>query len=266
MSTFSAFLKKNLTGLLGSTSNFLNTLNNDGINDYVNINTNLDFGNTESDFTICCWTKRFDTAGTYESIISNYQASQPRFSLYLGDANQFNLYMEQDGSKTYHIANNTSITGAQEAIGTKLFTVFDKIGLNGNNAKIYANAVNLGVRVVASRNTLTSGAAITQTGFRLLIEGNTSYPLKRNLDELLIIKKSGGLTQSEVTELYNSGTGKDARLIPSIASSIYRYFKFNTLYDATGDAWVSGTAYVMEEITGNYYPLVNFTSPSTILF
>lgn len=257
--------QKNLQHRLGDSSTFINTLNNKGTGtEYVDIGT-IVLGDVADDFTFAFWTKRFGPNSTsYETVISNLQDSRPRLSLYMGTPS-FSLYAEEDSTKRYQGQTSTVIATSQDSTGKRLFTIYDKIGLGVTTSKIYINAVGNTAQVVAGRNTFTSGTAWTTTGWRLLVEGSVS-PLTRNLDEFVIIKKSGGLIQADVDALYNFGKGQDARLVSNIASSIYMYFKFNQLYNISGGLWTSGTAYVKEEINNAYYPLVNFASPSTILF
>lgn len=241
------------------------SLNNNGVNSYVDINQNIDLGSTNSDFTFGCALKIFNpSAPSYETIFSNYQASRPRMSLYIGAANGFNLYIEES-THTYHCANNTAITSAQQSIGSKLFLLFDHIGLSTTTAKIYINGVDMGVRTVASRDTLATAQPFTQTGFRFYVE-NTGTPLLRNMDFFYILKKSGGLSSLEQSNLYNSGFPVDPRTVSTLTSSVYRFWKFDNIYDVAGNSYTSGSAYVKEEITNTYNPLVNFTAPYTTIY
>lgn len=265
MNNYNSFLNRKLEQkVLGDASTFINTIKNTGINEYVDISP-INLGNTEDDFSFAFWTNAFAPNVAYETIISNIQDSRPRLSMYMGIPN-FSLYAEQDATLRYQGSATTPISGAQESVGKKLFTIYDKIGLNVTNAKVYINAVQSNVTVIGGRNTFTSGTAWNTVGWRLFIENNT-FSLKRYLDEFMILKKPGGLSLStDVVPLYNSGIGKDPRTIATLAPYIHKYFKFNQLYNVSGGIYTTGTAYIKEEIGNTYHALVGFAANTLTVF
>ena len=216
----------------------------DGVNDYVDLGNNLDFDGT-TPFSISTWVK-FDVLGNIEFLINKRDTtlSIRGYSLQKRNTNEieFQLVNHAQGGQ-YRIAVYTSTQVTNNTFYHCVVT-YDGSG-NSNGVKIYLDGVS--DTLVTRTNTLAN-KTISNSGN--LWFGNLAYqnlPLNGLLDEVGIWDRV--LTPSEVTELYNSGSGKQYTppvvSTPSIITDglVLNLDAGNTLsYPGTGTDWFDLTS------------------------
>ena len=215
----------------------------DGVNDYVNMGNVLDFDGS-TPFSISTWVK-FDVLGNIEFLINKRDttSSVRGYSLQKRNTNEIEFQVvnnAQAGQNRLALYTSTQLTN-----NTFYHCVVTYDGSrNPNGVKIYLDGVS--DTLVTRSNTLTD--TISNSGN--LWFGNLAYqnlPLNGLLDEVGIWDRV--LTPSEVTELYNSGSGKQytppAVSTPSIITDglVLNLDAGNTLsYPGSGTDWFDLTS------------------------
>lgn len=175
----------------------------DGVNDYVDFGNNLDFDGS-TPFSISTWVK-FDVLGNIEFLINKRDttSSVRGYSLQKRNTNEIEFQLvnhAQAGQYRLAVYTSTQLTN-----NTFYHCVVTYDGnKNPNGVKIYLDSVS--DTLVTRTNTL-GNKTISNSGS--LWFGNLAYqslPLNGLLDEIGIWSRE--LSASEVTELYNSGNGK----------------------------------------------------------
>ena len=170
-----------------------------GTNAYVSLpNNSL---NPSGDFTISVWVKFNSVAATYINLIENYYAPSSiryGYSLYLQSGKiRFATY---DGSVANIAQSTTTFVANQwyQIVLSKKLNTAPKLYINGLNETFTQISGNI------SNNIVYNSLCKSLFG----VDYDTSYNsyLNGSLDAINIWNKE--LTASEVTELYNSGNGK----------------------------------------------------------
>jgi len=181
----------------GSTSGLINTsIGFNGANAYVNLPNNTGQFNFTDDFSISLWVKPYSTAG-YPFLITNYLTS--------GSNNYgYYLYMVDNTYLRFGISNgtNTAQTNVNQLPPSNVWTHIVITRKKSTITKIYYNGV------------LMTPSSSTNPTLDLSYQPNTTttlgaafgdYKYSGWMDSLNFWTKE--LTQSEITELYNSGNG-----------------------------------------------------------
>jgi hypothetical protein len=172
----------------------------DGVNDYVDLGNNLDFDGT-TPFSISTWVK-FDVLGNFEFIFSKRDLT--------GFFRGYSIHKRTTNEIEFQVANSAGggqnrlalYTSTQLTNNTFYHCVVTYDGSrNPNGVKIYLDGVS--DTLVTRNNTLTD--TISNSG-NLWLGNYYNSPFNGLLDEVGIWDRV--LTPSEVTELYNSGAGK----------------------------------------------------------
>ena len=203
------------------------SLDFDGVDDYVEAPTLADLGITGDTFSISFWMKNSGTVSNYRMILG----STTNASWNNGFGVMYNTAANPDRLQFW--VNNNWSNASQ--IATKDITATDINNWNhvvctydGTNTKIYVNAVkgtdgSLTGDISPTTNPLMLGRAETATG--------SSYDFAGNLDDISVY--TSALSQSDVTDIYNSGYPKDE----SERSGLVAYYKFDgDIYPVVRDA------------------------------
>jgi len=163
------------TGLIGESFDF------DGGNDYVNANGIIIPSN--DDFSVSGWFNLDSTSG-FKTIFSQHGGGTGRMIMAV-DANVMELQL--NGAIVLNSATSLSADTWYNYVLTR----------DGNNFEVFLNGVSDG--------TGTSTSVIQQVNTQFGIYGGTLSPFDGGLDETSIYSKV--LSQSEITSIYNTGTG-----------------------------------------------------------
>jgi len=167
----------------------------DGVNDYVDIGNNLDFSG-DTPFSFSCWvdsnSNNVDVFGKYTSsgIIKGYALS-------ILSSGLLRFYLQNNNSTDrIRVDSTTAITS-----GLKHITVTYDGSTDANGIKIYINGVSDTLSILT--NGFTGGLSST-VSFTIGTGAGFGF-FNGIIDEVGIWNRE--LTASEVTELYNSGSG-----------------------------------------------------------
>jgi hypothetical protein len=165
----------------------------DGVNDYINLGNNFNFDNTLP-FTVSAWVYTSSTTiQTYFSKLLNFYGYE--LTINFGTGIRFYIKGSNGGSI------DLSINGQSENVWQNIVFTYDgsrtALGVNG-----YVNGV-LRTKNITSNN-LSSSSVIAQSA-QISGRAGVSQPFNGIIDEIGIWNKV--LTEEEVTELYNSGSG-----------------------------------------------------------
>ena len=212
-------------------SSFSNTLSTyfDGVDDRVEINRTLGSGLAE--LSISTWVKynnNLATSNRYHPIVAKAGTS-------FGDSfqltNMRSGFSSNGGELYFNVRTPNGSYTAFSGVVPSQNVWYQIVGTyDGSNVKIYIDGVLKG--------TLSATGSINSNN-ELLMLGDAGYGglsafLNGNLDEVSIYSR--GLTQSEVTNIYNSGTPNDVSTI----SNIVAYWRMgdgdtaNTITDNVG--------------------------------
>jgi len=173
----------------------------DGVNDYVNLGNNLDFDGSTA-FTFNFWVNK--NANKFHALI-NKQGGSPNYTGYIFRINQTSpgkLELIINSTSTNRIFC-TSSDSFPSSIYSMVTVTYDG-SQNANGVKFYINGVDAGLIITA--NTLTTSISNSNDctlGAAPL--GGNQY-LNGLMDEGSVFNVVK--TQSEITELYNSGLAK----------------------------------------------------------
>ena len=179
-----------------------NAFSLDGVNDYVDVGNNFDF-NVNNTFSFNFWIDR-TTGSAFSTLFSKIDSSSKGYYIRLDNNinGKIQLIMADDVTN-YSIYTTTNQLAN---LNTHMITIsYD--GLNTSaSCVIYVD----GALVASSRSIFGTGASLTtninnaKIGVNSLSGGIQYY--KGILDEISIYNRV--ITSTEVTELYNSGAGK----------------------------------------------------------
>jgi hypothetical protein len=220
----------NLTGT-ASTPSFSNTksINLDGIDDRVEINRTL--GSGFSELSISAWVKyasNLATSNRYEPIVAKIG---PSFGNSFVLQNMRSGASSNGGELYFNVQTPNGSFNAFSGVVPSQNVWYNVVGTyDGSNVKIYIDGIlKATLSATGSINSNTELLMLGDAGY-----GGFSSILNGNLDEISIYSR--GLTQSEVTNIYNSGTPNDVSTI----SNIEAYWRMgdgdtaNTITDNVG--------------------------------
>jgi len=169
----------------------------DGVNDYVDIGNNLDFDGTTS-FSFSFWANPSDLTGI-NTLFRKYDTSTVEGYVLFYNNGQLWFYLRGGSSSKLDVRTSSSYTTAMTYI-----TLSYDGSRTPSGIKIYVDGISQ--TLVTISNTLTSSTSNT-ANFILSSGGGAGLnPFAGIIDEFSIFNKE--LTSTEVTELYNSGAGK----------------------------------------------------------
>ena len=169
----------------------------DGVNDYVDIGNNLDFSG-DTPFSFSCWINPLGS--TTVNILSKFNSlgSFPGYTLHLKSNLVRFIIQNNNATDRIRVATTSTLTS-----GLRHISLTYDGSTNASGVKIYVDGVNQSVN--ADIDTFTGG--LTTTSEFVLGGFVTGFNYFDGIiDEVGVWNKE--LTQSEVTELYNSGAGK----------------------------------------------------------
>ena len=178
------------TGLIGQcfTSN--------GINSYVSYNTaSLNFTNS---FSASFWVKTTTLQVGTNGLISSYDYSSSNYGYYIGlnTTNKIELFWNNTTDNLY-VSTNSIIQNQWNHI----VVIWDKINTNW---KVYVNNVlDINTTVASANNIRYLGSEKSNI---CSIYNDAANSLNGNIDAISMWNKT--LTNAEVNELYNGGSGK----------------------------------------------------------
>lgn len=160
----------------------------DGVNDYIDL-PNGTF-NPSGDFSISMWIAQ-DVQGNYYLFNVGGFATNGISVYALSSGIRFTM---ADNSTFQALSVNSTLTN-----GVLAHFVFIK-DTNTNTYQIYKDGVSI------ANLTITVNQVITDDSCRLGYGNGNTWPFNGIMDEVALFDKA--LTSSEITELYNSGAGK----------------------------------------------------------
>ena len=169
----------------------------DGVNDYVDIGNNLDFDGS-TPFSFSCWVNSNANTTTIFNKF-NSSGSYPGYALVIQSSGLLRFYLQNNNSTNrMRVDGTTTITS-----GFKHIVLTYDGSTDANGVKMYINGVSDTLSILS--NSFTGGLT-TSIPFTIGngIIGFNNY--NGITDEIGIWDRE--LTASEVTELYNSGVGK----------------------------------------------------------
>ncbi len=237
------------TGKVGQAFTF------DGVNDYVSLpNNSLNF---TGDFSVSLWLYRQALAGGM--LVNNWYNGSTPFGWYVYNTN---------GVINFLLGNGTSspVCNINSSLLTSNVWNFVTITKTETSAKIYINGV------LNTSTTLSSSVVYTTTHYSMIgaakyDTGSPSYYMENGskLDAVNVWQKE--LTQAEVTELYNSGNGKQITATPIVQTGLVLNL------DASRSSSYTGTGTTWTDISGNSLngtltngPIFGTASGGSILF
>lgn len=171
----------------------------DGTNDYVDFGNNLDF-NGSTPFSFSAWVKP-NVLNSFNCIFSKIVASTAQgYYLRLENGVRFVIY-----NATFNPIVVTTTTPLSLNVFTHITLTYSGNGL-ANGVNIYLNGNNTSLNVIADN---FSGSASNQASFSIGSQysgGSASVFFNGIIDEVGVWARK--ITPIEVTELYNSGSGK----------------------------------------------------------
>ena len=203
----------NLVG--GSSFSNLQSLEFDGIDDYVDMGNTLDFTNTDA-FSICCWFKR-TRSGVSEFLVAKQDSTS--------NSRGYTVLIPFDDNKvTVVIRNNTATSGRLIVDCTTAIT-----DTNWHNIIMtYDGSSNVsGINLYLDGNNdtgVTSGtlsATISNTASFEIGAKNGGNIFSGNIDEVSIFNLE--LSQSDVTSIYNGGVPNNLNDLSTPPLSWWRF-------------------------------------------
>lgn len=197
-----------INGATYGTGKINNGFSLDGVNDYVDIGDNLDIGLDSWSYNF--WFKA-DTFSTYNSFITkaNSGNNYPRWWI-IQDNGKLSFTFQTDFTNTsrYYFNSSSSLTTGSFSMCT---IIVNRLGA----VRIFINSIEETVvskdgNGTAITNDLTSSSIVNHNTVFPFVIGSFdagSFPFDGIIDEVCIWKNKL-LTATEVTELYNSGIGK----------------------------------------------------------
>ena len=169
----------------------------DGVNDRIDFGNVLDFDGT-TPFSFSLWSNPSNLTGV-KTLFRKYNAATGEGYVLFYNNGQLWFYLRDGNSSKLDVRTSSSYTTAITHIALSYDGSRTPSGI-----KIYIDSVSQ--TLVTLSNTLTSSTSNT-ADLTLSSDGGVGLsPIGGIIDELAIFNKE--LTASEVTELYNSGAGK----------------------------------------------------------
>ncbi len=182
-------------GLTYTTGKIGNAFNLNGTNSYVSLPNSANQFNFTGDFSVSCWFKTNTVSGN-QMIFSNlaYNGGNRRGYYIVLAGNTIGCWLTNHPQYQEFYTSGVISTGTWYHLSVTRESGVVKIYLNGTLLATDTNAITLGnyVTVLTSIGAYTNGVS-------------TTSHFNGQIDALNIWQKS--LTQSEITELYNSGNG-----------------------------------------------------------
>jgi hypothetical protein len=232
----------------------------DGVNDFVQLpNDSL---NLTGDFTISMWVNFLNLSATYQILLSSYKAGGTYgtgFAIYRSSGGDLQFEF-----KNFSNLNQYNIRGFIPQVNTWYHLTF--VRKSSSYSNIYINGVLQIVGDYHPNDSVKTMNPTYQSGQIVQIGShNSSLFSSIKIDSLTAYQKE--LTQAEVTELYNSGNGKQITATPIVQSGLVLNLDASrsSSYTGTGTTWtdISGNGYNGTMING---PIFGTTSSGSISF
>ena len=210
----------------------------DGVNDYVQLpNDSL---NLTGDFTISMWVNFLNLSATYQILLSSYKAGGTYgtgFAIYRSSGGDLQFEF-----KSFSNLNQYNIRGFIPQVNTWYHLTF--VRKSSSYSNIYINGVLQTVGDYYPNDSVKTMNPTYQSGQIVQIGShNSSLFSSIKIDSLTAYQKE--LTQSEITELYNSGNGKQITATPIVQSGLVLNL------DASRSSSYTGTGTTWTDISGN---------------
>jgi hypothetical protein len=167
--------------------------NFDGVNDYINFNSNSTF-NLVNDITISCWSQSLNSSSNQVQLVwfGDAQSAKDPYSIAISSSNLFYFRKDVSTGSTIRQVNSTT------SLNTNYFHIIGTYNVSANKMKIYINGLlQDSINVDFSINYATQNMFLN---FASADNGATQF-FKGNLDDIGIWNRA--LTQQEITDLYN---------------------------------------------------------------
>lgn len=187
----------------------------DGTDDYINLGepANISLTLTSNELTISCWARATDLSAQ-RYIVAKARPFVPaiNYIMAFNDTGYLFGYFGGVGAVTSGV--NSSVT-----VNTWYHTVYTVRNVGGTyTGNVWLNSVKQGTDVVVLNGTDAGTTARIGAGSNA---GAAALPFKGNIDEVTFWNV--GLTQSEVTALYNAGHPSDPNTQVRAANLIHWY-------------------------------------------
>lgn len=183
-------------GATYATGKINNGFSLDGVNDYVSLGVVSAYNFGTGSFTISCWA--YLTSDTYFKAllgIGGYSDTVNGFTIYVKPTQKVEVWRRVDSGGTYTTIGST-------ADNSFTLNAWHHVVLRRNSGTIDIFIDNTKTNI-ATGATYSLGSA---TGTSLIGDNGFSLPMPGKIDEIGVWGRD--LSDSEVTELYNSGSGK----------------------------------------------------------
>ncbi len=166
----------------------------DGVNDFINFNSNSAF-NLLNDITISCWSQSVNSISNQVQLVwfGDAQSSKDPYSIAISSTNRF--YFRKDVSTGSIIRQvNSTIT-----LNTNYFHIVGTYNVSANKMKIYINgllqdSINVDFSINYATQNMVLNFATVNNGLQQFFKGA--------LDDIGIWNRA--LSQQEITNLYNA--------------------------------------------------------------
>ena len=187
-----------INGATYSTGKINNGFSFDGINDYANFGNNLDF-NGSTPFSFNFWVS--PTAATANAVFfSKYDGTKGYLIRKSANGNYVNIAIVSSGSSYISVSSNSIVIPSNSY---NMITVTYNGTPNISGIKIYVNATS--DTLTALYQAFTTSASNTSNFLMGSLATNANF-YNGVIDEVAVWNRV--ITSTEVTELYNSGAGK----------------------------------------------------------
>ena len=187
-----------VNGATYATGKINNALSFDGTNDYATFGNNLDFSGL-SPFSFNFWVS--PTAATANAVFfSKYDGTKGYLIRKSANGNYVNIAILSSGSSYISVSSNSIVIPSNSY---SMITVTYNGTPNISGIKIYVNATS--DTLSALYQAFSTSASNTSNFLMGCLTTNANF-YGGGIDEIAVWDRV--ITQTEVTELYNSGTGK----------------------------------------------------------
>lgn len=221
------------------------SLNFDGVNDFLTCGNNYTFEHSQA-FSVSFWVNPNNLAAT-RCLISkcSNDANVYGYNIqHLVTSGSLQVQMRATGANTVHGFTTALTAGTWQHI-----VMTYSGGSNINGARMYRNAV-----IGDTPASAALSGTFTNTAEFVIGARNTAFPFSGNIDEVSVWNKA--LSQTEVTELYNSGQPGDL-VDHSATTNLQSWWRMGdgdtspTILDQKGSADGTMTNMVAGDIEGD---------------